>query len=214
MSNIPLKEIQRLRQRTGAGIMDCKQALKSSKGQFDQAVDWLRKKGIATANKKSDRTARQGSVSAYIHADGRIGVLLEVNSETDFVARNESFKTFVKELSLHITAMNPLYIQDEDIPKERKTKEQQVFKEQAQSKAKDPSIIHRISEGLYKKWRSEVCLLDQEFVKEKAEQKETVRQALNKLIAKTGENIVIRRFVRFALGETESRPHKSSESQV
>ncbi|MCZ0932538.1 MAG: elongation factor Ts, partial [Oligoflexia bacterium] len=160
------------------------------------------KKGLSTAAKKSDRKAVEGLIFSYIHGNGRIGVLLEVNSETDFVARNENFKIFVKQLSLHILAMQPLYIKEEDIPEELKEKEKRIFKEQSLSKAKKPEIAERITAGLYKKWLEEVCLLKQEFVRENQEGRQTIEQALNELISRVGENVVIRRFARFALGET------------
>ena len=196
------QDVKKLRQKTGAGFMDCKQALQASNDNFEKALDWLKKKGLSTAAKKSDRKAEEGLISSYIHGGGRIGVLLEVNSETDFVARNENFKSFVKQLSLHIAAMHPLYIKERDIPEELRAKENKIFKEQALSKAKKPEVAERIAEGLYKKWLEEVCLLNQEFVRESQEGKQTVEQALNELISKIGENIVIRRFVRFSLGET------------
>ena len=199
MPDIQAKEVQKLRRRTGAGIMDCKQALQASGGSFDKAADWLKKKGLSSAEKKAGREAGEGLVASYIHGEGRAGVLVEVNSETDFVAKNDRFKSFVKALCLHITAMSPLYIQEKDIPESEKEKEKMIFKERA--KAKNPSTAGRISEGLYKKWLEEVCLLSQEFVREGGGAKQTVQQALNDLMAQVGENIVIRRFSRFGLGE-------------
>lgn len=202
MSNIQALEVKKLRQKTGAGIMDCKEALKASGNSFEKAVEWLKKKGLSKAAKKQGRKTAEGQIASYIHGPGRIGVLVEVNSETDFVARNEQFQAFVKELSMHIAAMGPLYVQESDIPEEAKEKEKKVFEDQALAKAKNKEVAGRISEGLYKKWLAEVCLLDQEFIRESAEGKQTVGQALNDLIARIGENILIRRFVRFALGET------------
>ena len=199
---IQAQEVKKLRQKTGAGFMDCKQALQACNNDFDEALDWLKKKGLSTAAKKADRKATEGLVFSYIHGNGRIGVLLEVNSETDFVARNEHFKTFVKQLSLHILAMQPLYIKPADIPEEIKEKEKNIFKEQALLKAKKPDIAERVAEGLYKKWLEEVCLLKQLFVRESQDSKQTIEQALNELISRVGENVVIRRFARFALGET------------
>lgn len=201
MSNIQALEVKKLRQQTGAGIMDCKQALQVSNNNFDKALEWLKKKGISTVAKKSGREAAEGLIASYIHGNGRIGVLLEVNSETDFVARNKSFQSFVKELCLHIAAMQPLYLKEEDIQE----KEKKIFKEQALLKTKDKEMVEHIADGLYKKWLSETCLLKQEFVRENAVSKQTVEQALNELIARIGENIVIRRFVRFALGETDKK---------
>ena len=213
MSNIQALEVKKLRQQTGAGIMDCKQALQASGNNLDKALDWLKKKGLSTAAKKSGRQAGEGLIFSYIHGNGRIGVLLEVNSETDFVARNQDFKSFVKELSLHIAAMQPLYIKATDIPKELIEKEKKIFKEQALLKAKNKEMASHIEEGLYKKWLAEICLLQQEFVRESAEGKQTVEQALNDLISRIGENIVIRRFVRFALGETVQEKSSSQFSK-
>lgn len=214
MPDVQALEIKKLRQKTGAGIMDCKQALKASNNDFSKALDWLKKKGLSTAAKKSSRSAQEGLVASYIHGNGQIGVLLEVNSETDFVARNEHFKSFVKELSLHITAMHPLYIKEDDIPKEIKEKEKGIFEEQALAKAKNKEVAGKIAEGLYKKWLAEVCLLNQEFIREGAEGRQTVQQVLNDLIARIGENIIIRRFARFALGETaETNSPEKNESR-
>ena len=199
---IQAQDVKKLRQKTGAGFMDCKQALQACNNNFDEAVTWLKKKGLSTVAKKLDRKAVEGLIFSYIHGNGRIGVLLEVNSETDFVARNENFKTFVKQLSLHILAMQPLYIKEEEVPEELREKEKKIFKEQALSKTKKPEIAEQIAEGLYKKWLKEICLFKQEFVRENQEGLQTIEQALNELISRLGENIVIRRFARFALGET------------
>lgn len=214
MSSIQALEVKKLRQQTGAGIMDCKQALQVSNNNFDKAVDWLRKKGLSTVAKKSGREAVEGLITSYIHGNGRIGVLLEVNSETDFVARNEIFKSFVKDLSLHIAAMQPLYVKEEDISEQVREREKKIFEEQALLKSKNTKMTGRIGEGLYKKWLTEVCLLKQEFVRENAEHKQTVEQALNDLIAKIGENIIIRRFTRFALGETVKKSDSSFPEEV
>ena len=201
MSQISALEVKKLRQQTGAGIMDCKQALQASNNRMDQALDWLKKKGLSKAAKKSGRETAEGLIVSYIHGNGRIGVLLEVNSETDFVARNEHFKSFVKELSLHIAAMQPLYVQEQDIPENVREKEKKLFEGQALPKAKNQKMAGHIAEGLYNKWLAEVCLLKQEFVRENAEGRQTVEQALSHLVARVGENIRICRFSRFALGE-------------
>lgn len=199
------EKVRELRQRTGAGIMNCKKALQESGNDLDQAVLWLRKNNLNQALKKSGREAKEGVVASYIHGAGRMGVLLEVNSETDFVARNTDFQDFVRDLRLHIAAMSPSYIKEENIPAELVEKEKNLFKEQAEKKSKDPKVIERISAGLYKKWLGTMCLLHQEFVRQNQEgPKETVGVALSQLSAKVGENIVIRRFVRFALGEESS----------
>ena len=199
------EKVRELRQKTGAGIMHCKKALEESGDDLDQAIQWLRKNNLNQALKKSGRQAKEGVVASYIHGGGRIGVLLEVNSETDFVARNEDFQNFVRDLRLHIAAMNPLYVKEEDIPSDLVEREKKLFQEQAEKKSKDPKVKERISAGLYKKWLETVCLLNQEFVRQTQEgPKETVGVAAHQLSGKVGENIVIRRFVRFALGEESS----------
>ena len=201
--SVSAEEVKKLRQKTGAGIMDCKEALKQSGNNFDKACDWIKKKGLAKAAKKSSREASEGSISSYIHAGGKLGVLVEVNTETDFVARNETFKSFTRSLSMHIAAMAPRFLSEEDIPEETKNKEKEIFKAQAKDKAKDPKFSDKIAEGLFKKWIDEVCLMNQVFLKEGSEGKETVKQALTSLISQIGENIVIRRFARFELGENK-----------
>ena len=199
------EKVKELRQKTGAGIMHCRKALQESGDDLSRAVEWLRKNSLNQALKKSGRQAKEGAVASYVHGEGRIGVLLEVNSETDFVARNKDFQDFVRDLRLHITAMNPLYIKEENIPSDLLEKEKQLFNETARAKSKDPKVRERIFNGLYKKWLETVCLLNQEFIRQDQEGlKETVGTALSQLSAKMGENIVIRRFVRFALGEDES----------
>lgn len=196
------QDIKKLRQQTGAGFLDCKEALTSSANDFEKALEWLRKKDLKRVSKKASRHAQQGLINSYIHGEGRIGVLIEVNSETDFVARNEMFQAFVKDLSMHIAAMNPTYVKEESIPEEELKKEKAIFLEQAKQKGKKEEMAARIAEGIYKKWLSEVCLLNQEFIRADQEKKQTVLDALNALIAKIGENIVIRRFERYELGET------------
>ena len=205
MPNIQAESVKKLRQKTSAGIMDCKQALQASQWDFNKALDWLRKKGLSTAEKKAGRKTGEGLVASYIHGNGRLGVLLEVNSETDFVARNQKFQSFVKDLSLHIAAMNPLYIKEEDIEDSTREKEKKICEEQAGEKSKDEKIRYRIAEGLYKQWLKEVCLFKQEFVHPESESKQTVEQALKEIISLLGENICIRRFARFALGSEENK---------
>ena len=205
MKNISPLEIKKLRQETGAGVMDCKKAFQASEGDFKSALEWLRKKGLQRAEKKSKRLAEEGLIASYIHGGGKIGVLLEVNSETDFSARSADFRSFVKNLSLHIAALRPLYIREEDIPEEIKEREKKLFMDQASSKGKPPKIAQKIAAGLYNKWLDEVCLLKQEFVFEGAEEGQTVQQALTDLITKIGENILIRRFSCFVLGEVSEK---------
>lgn len=190
--------VKELRERTGAGMMDCKKALAENKGNFEAAVDWLRKKGLAAAAKKAGRTAAEGTVSAYIHGEGRIGVLLEVNSETDFVARNEKFQEFVKDIAMHIAAMNPLVVKQEDLPQDLVEREVSVLKAKALEEGKKPEFLDKIITGQVAKWKAEKCLLDQKFVKNPDL---TVQELLNQTVATIGENIVVRRFVRYELGE-------------
>lgn len=213
MADVSALKVKELREQTGAGIMACKEALQASGNNFEKARVWLKQKGELVASKKSSRKASEGLVASYIHGAGRVGVLLEVNSETDFVAKNEKFQSFVKDLSLHITAMNPLYITEEDMPEDFKEREKKIFEKQALSKSGGKKIASRIAEGLYKKWLTECCLLKQVFVKDNTKNTQTVEQALNDLIAQMGENICIRRFVRFALGETEQKTHKNTTKE-
>ena len=197
-----VEEIKNLRAKTGAGILDCKKALQESKQNFDKALEWLKKRGLARAEKKSLREAKEGRVSAYLHGEGRIGVLVEVNVETDFAARGEDFKTFVHQLCLHVAAMNPLFISREDVPAEAIKKEEAVFKEQAQREGKKPAVLDKVVEGRMSKWFSEVCLMDQIFLtSSQGDEPKTVEASVKDMIAKLGENILIRRFVRFELGE-------------
>ncbi len=190
--------VKELREKTNAGMLDCKKALEETKGNFDAAIEWLRVKGLASAAKKSGRIAAEGMVHAYIHGEGKIGVMLEVNSETDFVARNEGFKVFVQDIALHIAAMNPLSVAAEDIPNEIVEKERQILKAKNLEQGKKPEMIDKIVEGQIKKFMAESCLLEQTFVKN-PELK--VGDYLKETIAKIGENIVVRRFVRYELGE-------------
>lgn len=212
--SVSAKDVQKLRQQTGAGFMNCKNALVESSGDFDKAIQWLRKKDLSRSAKKAHRTALEGAVASYIHGQGKIGVLVEVNSETDFAARNQEFQKFVENLTLHIAAMNPLWLDETSIPEEVKQKEKKLFEEKAREKTKNSSVTEKISEGMYKKWLSEVCLLQQEFVNPDAETKESVSAALKKVISKLGENVVIRRFVRFSLGEGLEKTEENFAEEV
>lgn len=195
---ITAETVKELRERTGAGMMDCKKALAETSGNFDAAVDWLRKKGLSAAAKKAGRVAAEGAISSYIHGEGRVGVLLEVNSETDFVARNEKFKEFVKDVAMHIAAMSPLVVRQEELPQETIEREITVLKAKALEEGKKPEFLDKIIVGQISKWKAEKCLLDQKFVKNPDI---TVNDLLNQTIAGIGENIVVRRFVRYELGE-------------
>jgi elongation factor Ts len=190
--------IKELRERTGVGIMDCKKALIECNGDIEKAIEYLRKKGIATAQKRGARETKEGQIHAYIHPGGKIGVLVEVNCETDFTARTEDFKNFVKDIAMQIAAQNPIAVKREDIPPEVVEKEKEIYASQAREEGKPEKVIERIVEGKLKRFFSEACLLEQPFIKNPDI---TVQDLLNELIAKTGENIVIRRFVRYQLGE-------------
>jgi elongation factor Ts len=199
VSDISAKDVKALRERTGAGMMDCKAALQEASGDMDKAVDILRVKGQAQAAKRSGRTASEGAVASYIHAGGKIGVLVEVNCETDFVARNEDFQEFVRDVALHIAAAAPQYVSEEDVPEEAKQAEARIFEEQASDKPEN--VRPKIVEGRIKKWMEEVVLLDQEHVNKDKHGGKTIEDLRAEAASKTGENVVIRRFTRFQVGE-------------
>lgn len=192
--------IKELREKTGVGIMDCKAALNECDGDIDSAIDYLRKKGIATAKKRSGRITSQGQVQSYIHAGGKIGVLVEANCETDFTGKTEDFTTFVKDIAIQIAASNPIAIDRERVPADILEKEKEIYATQARESGKPEKLIEKIVEGKLKKFFSEACLLEQPFVKNPDI---TVQDLLNEIMARTGENILIRRFARFQLGEAE-----------
>jgi len=195
---IPIDLVKDLRQRTGAGIVDCKTALQEAKGNIDAAIDYLRRKGLATAAKKAGRIATDGLVASYIHAGGKMGVLVEINCETDFVAKTEDFQTFAKNIAMHIAASNPQYIRREDAPPEVLEKEREIYRTQALESGKPAKVIDKIVEGKLERFYSEVCLLEQTYIRDSDL---TIRDVLDGMIAKLGENITIRRFARFQLGE-------------
>ncbi len=196
--NISASQVKVLRDRTGIGIMDCKSALVEAEGDVDLAVDILRKKGIAKAEKKLYRAAAEGVIWSYIHPGNKLGVLVEVKCETDFVAKNDDFTTFVKDIAMHIAATNPVAIKREEIGEEILEKEKEIYREQAKGQNKPEKIIERIVEGKLEKFYQENCLLEQPFVKDP---QITIKEYLTSIIAKIGENINISRFVRFQLGE-------------
>jgi len=208
---VTAQDVKELRQRTSAGMLDCKKALEANEGNFEQAIDWLRQKGLSKAAKKSGRIAAEGSVSSYIHGNGRIGVLLEVNSETDFVARTDDFKSFVTDIAMHIAATNPLAVQKEDIPADQVEKEKAILIAKNKEEGKKEEMIERIVGGQMKKWLAENCLLEQKFVKNS---EVTVGTHLQNTVAKIGENIVIRRFVRFELGEGLEKKQENFADEV
>jgi len=190
--------VKDLREKTGAGMMDCKKALTETAGDFEKAVDFLRKKGIAAAAKKAGRTTKEGAVTSYIHGEGKVGVLLEVNCETDFVARTEQFRQLVKDLSMHIAAASPQWVRSEEVPAEILAKEKEIAVAQMQASGKPAAVLEKIAEGKLKKFYEDNCLLHQAFVKDPAK---SIEQLLKEAIAALGENISIRRFARFVLGE-------------
>lgn len=198
MSTISAGVVKDLREKTGAGMMECKKALVESGGDLEKAIDKLRQKGLATAAKKAGRTASEGIVGSYVHMN-RIGVMAEINCETDFVARTDDFKELVKDVAMHIAATNPLYLSREDIPEDAIEREKDIYRAQVENKP--PQVIEKIVDGKLEKFYSETCLLDQPFVKD-PEQKKRVQDIITEAVAKLGENIIIRRFVRYQLGET------------
>jgi len=197
---ISTSTIKELREKTGVGIMDCKTALSECNGDIDKAIDHLRKKGIATAKKRGGRATSQGQVQSYIHAGGKIGVLVEANCETDFTGKTEDFTGFVKDIAIQVAATSPVAIDRESVPQDVLEKEKEIYAVQAKESGKPEKVVDKIVEGKLNKFYSEACLLEQPFVKNPDI---TVQDLLNELIAKTGENIIIRRFVRFQLGESE-----------
>ncbi|HOJ71033.1 MAG TPA: translation elongation factor Ts [Syntrophorhabdaceae bacterium] len=191
--------VKKLREKTGVGLMDCKEALKQSKGDMEKAIEYLREKGLAKLQKRTGRAASEGVIASYIHTGGKIGVLVEVNCETDFAANSKDFQEFAKDIAMQITAANPLYVKREDVPEEVKEKEKNIYRRQAIDSGKPEKIVDRIAEGKMEKFYQEVCLMEQSFIKNPDI---TIKQLLEGLVVKIGENIVIRRFVRFQLGET------------
>lgn len=196
MAEITAQMVAALRAKTGAGLIDCKKALAECNGNEEEAIVILKKKGIASAAKKAGRSAQEGSIASYIHNGGKLGVLVEVNCETDFVARNEEFQQMVSDICMHIAAANPAYLKREDVPQESIDKETEIAK--AQCVGKPEAAIAKIVEGKLNKWFGEICLLEQPFVKDSSM---TIQGLITSKIAKMGENIVIKRFVRFQLGE-------------
>jgi len=198
MSEVNAAQVRELREKTGAGFMDCKRALSETGSDLEKAVVYLREKGLAAAAKRSARVASEGLVGSYIHAGGKIGVLVEVNCETDFVARTPEFQTLVKDLAMQVAAANPRYVLREEVPPDAIDAERSIYRAQAASSGKPPAVLEKIVDGKVEKFFSDVCLLEQPFIKEP---QRTVGQLVTDAIAKIGENIVVRRFARFQLGE-------------
>jgi elongation factor Ts len=194
--------VKELREKTGVGVMDCKKALTESNGHIEQAIDYLRKKGIATAKKRGGRITSEGQVHAYIHGGGKIGVLVEVNCESDFTGKTEAFTEFAKNIAMQIAASNPLAVDRQGLPSGVEDKEREIYLSQAKDSGKPEKVIEKMVEGKMKKFYSDVCLLEQPYVKNPDI---SVQDLLNEMMAKTGENVVIRRFVRFQLGEPDGQ---------
>jgi elongation factor Ts len=195
---ITAEQVKQLRDKTGAGMMDCKTALTESGGDFDKAIDYLRKKGLASAAKRAGRAAKDGVIGHYIHMGGKVGVLVEVNCETDFVARTDDFQLLAKELAMHIAAADPRFVKREDIPAETLEKEKEIYRAQVATSGKKPEIIEKIVEGKLESYYAQVCLLDQPSVRDP---NVSIKQMITAAAAKTGENVTVSRFVRFKLGE-------------
>ncbi|MFK7929806.1 MAG: translation elongation factor Ts [Myxococcota bacterium] len=206
-----MKDIKELRARTGAGILDCKNALAENGGSIEKAIDWLRAKGAAKAAKKSGRAAAEGMVHAYVHAGGKIGVLVEVNAETDFVARNDQFKDLVNDIAMHIAAAAPEYVRVDEVDPDAVAKERAVQKARVLEEGKPEHIADKIVDGRMQKWLGEVVLMEQPFVKD---DKKTMKQVLEEAVGRIGENIQIRRFSRFVLGEGLARKEEDFAAEV
>lgn len=196
-------QVKELRTRTGAGVMECKAALAEAGGDIDRAIAILRERGIAKAAKKAGRTAIEGVIVAYIHSGSRIGVLLELNCESDFVARNEQFQTLAKDIAMHVAAMNPLYVRREEVPEAVLEEERRILQVQTAGSGKPPEVVERIIDGRLEKFFAETCLMNQPFVKDPGR---TVEQIIKEAISTIGENIVVRRFSRYQLGEASDTP--------
>jgi elongation factor Ts len=211
VAEITAKMVQELREKTGAGMMDCKKALTESGGDFAKAEEYLRKKGLAAAQKKSARTATEGAVASYIHMGGKIGVLVEVNCETDFVARTEGFQVLVKDIAMQIAAAAPQWVRREEVPREIVAKELEIAKAQMRDQKKPEAILEKIATGKLEKFYEQVCLLEQPFVKD---DKKKIQDVVGEAVAKIGENIQIRRFARFALGEGLEKRQENLAEEV
>jgi len=190
--------VKELRTKTGAGMMDCKEALNSSNGDFEKAIDYLRKKGMSAATKRSSKAAKEGTIASYIHMGGKLGVMVELNCETDFVAKTEEFQTIARDLAMHVAASNPTFVGPDDVPGDVLEREKEIYRSQALAEKKPEKIWDKIIEGKLNKYYEEVCLVKQKFIKNTDV---TIETMINNLIAKTGENILIRRFTRYQLGE-------------
>ena len=208
---ITIDMIKELREKTGSGMMDCKKALTEANCDLEKAIVWLREKGIASADKKASRIAAEGIVDAYIHAGGRVGVLIEVNIETDFAARNENFRRMVRDLAMQVAAMSPRWVSKDDVPAEELEKERQIVRNQALNEGKPEKIVDKIVEGRLAKFFEDNCLLEQAFVKDDSKKIGTV---VKEMIAVIGENITVRRFARFTMGEGLQKKEENFADEV
>jgi elongation factor Ts len=197
--DISAEQVKTLREKTGVGLMDCKEALKASDGDMDKAVDYLREKGLAKLAKRAGRATLEGCILSYIHTGGKVGAMVEVNCESDFVAKTKEFQEFAKDLAMQVTASNPSFVKREDVPEEVKEHEKTIYRKQALDSGKPEKILDKIAEGKLEKFYQEVCLMEQPFIKNPDI---TVKELLQGLVTKLGENMAIRRFTRFQLGET------------
>lgn len=204
-------DVKRLREQTSAGMMDCKKALTETKGDFEAAITWLREKGIASAAKRSGRIATEGSIATYIHMGGKLGVLVEVNCETDFVARGEAFQTLCKDICLQVCSASPRWVRIEDVPKEAIDAELEIYKIRARETGKPEKMLDKIAEGMLKKWYVDMCLMEQHFVKDPDK---TIEQLCKEMSSKVGEKIDVRRFVRFQLGEGLEKKQSNLAEEV
>jgi elongation factor Ts len=208
---ITANDVKELRERTGVGMMDCKKALVECEGNIEKAIDYLREKGLAAAAKKAGRIAAEGVVESYIHMGGRIGVLIEVNCETDFVAKTDEFKSFVKDMAMQVAASKPLYVRKEEVPMGEIEKEKEILRAQALNEGKPEKIVDRMVEGRIDKYYSQVCLMEQEFIKDTDKK---VKDIVTEKIARIGENISIRRFTRYEMGEGLQKREDDFVSEV
>lgn len=208
---VSIEMIKELREKTGSGMMDCKKALQENGGDIEKAIAWLREKGIASADKKASRIAAEGIVDAYIHAGGRVGVLIEVNIETDFAAKNEDFRRFVRDLGMQVAAMSPRWVSKDDVPAEEIEKEKVIVRNQALNEGKPEKVVDKIVEGRMKKFYEDNCLLEQAYVKDDSK---TIETLVKEMIALVGENITVRRFVRYQMGEGLARREENFADEV
>ena len=208
---ISAQTVKDLREKTGAGMMDCKKALGENGGDLEKAAEWLRVKGLASAGKKAGRVAAEGAVQSYIHMGGKIGVLCEVNSESDFVARGEVFGEFVKDICMQIAAANPIYVRREEVPAAIVAKERSLFEAEVKQQGKPAAIVDKIVNGKVEKWYAEICLMEQPWIKEPKQTVETLRATV---VQKTGENVQVRRFIRYVLGEGIEKKQENLAEEI